>query len=151
MAEKKPNGKTVVSACLAGIDCRYDGKSTPDATVMRLVADGLAIPVCPEMLGGLSCPRPPCEIAGGRVMSASGEDVTEAFEKGALEALRQAAAAGCLTAILKARSPSCGSGMIYDGTFTGRLIPGDGLFAAALKKNGFEVFTEEDLAASRLV
>ncbi len=145
---KRGSEKIVVSACLAGVPCRYDGKASLIETVAKLVREGAAMAVCPEMLGGLACPRSPCEIVNGRVVDASGEDVTGAFEQGAREALRQAVAAGCVTAILKSRSPSCGSGMVYDGTFSGILVPGDGVFAALLKNNGMNVLSEEDFPAA---
>jgi uncharacterized protein YbbK (DUF523 family) len=135
----------IVSACLAGVHCRYDsGEKTCDP-VICLVAEGKAIPLCPEQLGGLTTPRQPCEAIGYRVISKDGTDVTEAFHNGAHEALKIASLVGAKTAILKSRSPSCGSGFIYDGTFTGKLVPGDGIFAALCKANGIEVTTEEDL------
>ncbi|WP_419780770.1 DUF523 domain-containing protein [Maridesulfovibrio sp.] len=132
----------IVSGCLAGLCCRYDGGDNADERVMQLVAEGKAIPVCPEQLGGLTTPRPPCEITDGKVMSNEGADVTESFIRGAEEALKLAKLAGSNKAILKARSPSCGIGKIYDGTFNGNLIDGDGLFAAMLRKEGFKLETE---------
>lgn len=135
----------IVSACLAGVHCRYDGGEKPNEQVIRLVAEGKAIPLCPEQLGGLTTPRSPCEAIGNKVISKNEIDVTEAFHHGAQEALKIARLVGAKTAILKARSPSCGSGFIYDGTFTGKLIPGDGVFAALCKLNGIEVKTEENL------
>lgn len=134
----------IVSACLADVHCRYDGASKPCEAVIRLVAEGKAIPVCPEQLGGLPTPRVSAEIAGKRVIRKDGMDVTEAFQNGAREALKIARMAGAKTAILKARSPSCGSGKIYDGSFTGRLVDGDGVFARACKQAGIEVRTEEE-------
>ncbi|MFW5501265.1 MULTISPECIES: DUF523 domain-containing protein [unclassified Maridesulfovibrio] len=132
----------IVSGCLAGLCCRYDGGDNADERVMKLVSEGKAIPVCPEQLGGLTTPRPPCEIVEGRVLSNQGEDVTEQFRRGAEEALKLAKLADSRKAILKARSPSCGIGKIYDGTFGGNLIDGDGLFADMLRKEGFELETE---------
>ncbi|WP_419784096.1 DUF523 domain-containing protein [Maridesulfovibrio sp.] len=132
----------IVSGCLAGLCCRYDGGDNADERVMQLVAEGKAIPVCPEQLGGLTTPRPPCEITDGKVMSNEGADVTESFIRGAEEALKLAKLAGSNKAILKARSPSCGIGKIYDGTFNENLIDGDGLFAAMLRKEGFKLETE---------
>lgn len=132
----------VVSACLAGFCCRYDGGQKPDARIVALVKNGSAIPVCPEQLGGLSTPRPPAEIdrATGNVVTADGKDVTFAFEKGAEETLRLCRLYGVTHAILKARSPSCGLGTVYDGTFSGTLADGDGKTAALLAANG--VFVE---------
>jgi uncharacterized protein YbbK (DUF523 family) len=114
---------------------------------MRLVAEGKAVPLCPEQLGGLLTPRLPAEIRGDRVIRNDGVDTTEAFSRGAQEALKLAKLVGAKAAILKARSPSCGSGKIYDGSFTGKLVDGDGVFAALCKKNGIEVRTEEEMLA----
>ena len=133
----------MVSACLAGLHCRYDGRSNHKPEVAELVASGLAVPVCPEELGGLPTPRDPSERIGDRVMSCEGRDVTAEFAAGAEAALYIAEEYGCSAAILKARSPSCGCGRIYDGTFSRTLVPGNGLFADLLLKKGFEVFTEE--------
>ncbi len=130
----------IVSKCLIGECCRYDGGSKPDAEIVRLVRAGKATAVCPEQLGGLSTPRPPSEIAAdGRVISKTGADVTKQFVRGANEALRIARAVGATRAILKARSPSCGCGEIYDGTFSGTLTQGDGITAALFKANGIDV------------
>ena len=134
----------LVSACLAGEPCRYNGQGFICPSVAALVAAGKALAVCPEVLGGLSTPRPPAEIIAGRVLTVVGEDVTAAYQAGAQLALKLARQADCRTAILKARSPSCGCGQIYDGSFSGRLIPGDGVFAALLKTAEIVVQTEED-------
>ncbi|MBU1249097.1 MAG: DUF523 domain-containing protein [Proteobacteria bacterium] len=133
----------LVSACLAGLATRYDGGATPFTPVLELIRQGRAIPVCPEQLGGRPTPRNPNEIKDGRVIDAYGEDLTEAFERGAREALKLAQLAGCTQAILKAKSPSCGSGRIYDGSFSGQMIDGDGVFAALLKKHGIHILSEE--------
>lgn len=138
--------RILVSACLAGRSCRYDGRSNAVAAVVRLVEEGRAIPVCPEVLGGLPVPRVPCEKRGERVIDRDGVDRTAAFRAGAGKALETALAAGVTRAILKAKSPSCGRGQIYDGTFTGRLVPGDGVFASMLLEHGVEVRTEKDVA-----
>jgi uncharacterized protein YbbK (DUF523 family) len=129
----------IVSACLAGIPCRYDGTAELDQEVIRLVEDHRAIPVCPEQLGGLSTPRPPCEIKNRKVFTIYGEEVTDEFRKGAEIALAIARENGCKKAILKARSPSCGSGWIYDGTFSGTLIRGNGMTAELFLSNGISV------------
>lgn len=134
----------IVSACLAGVKCAWNGDARPCQQVIDLVKRGEAIPVCPEQLGGLTTPRPPAEQKGGRVFTRDGEDVTTEFERGARAALRIAKLAGCKEAILKSKSPSCGSGKIYDGTFSGKLIDGDGVFAKLLKKD-MKVLTEEEL------
>ncbi len=135
----------IVSGCLAGLHCRYDGKDMSNESVMRLIAEGKAIPVCPEQLGGLSTPRPCCQIKENRVMTENGEDVTAQFCRGAEEALAVAKLAGSKKAILKSKSPSCGYGEIYDGNFSGTLISGNGIFAALCKQNGIEVITEEEI------
>lgn len=137
--------KYIVSACLAGLRCRYDGETRPCEKVVQLVSAGKAIPVCPEQLGGLPTPRVPAEKSGGRVVRQDGVDVTAEFVRGAEESLKLAQLIGATKAILKSRSPSCGCGLIYDGTFSGILIPGDGVTAALFKANGFDVKTEEDL------
>ena len=151
-APRETRPRYVVSGCLAGLSCRYDGGSNPCARVVRLVEEGLAVPVCPESLSGLPVPRPPCEQVRGagetddaRVVSRTGEDVTRAFTHGADRALAAALATGCREAILKARSPSCGVGQIYDGTFSHTLRPGDGLWAQRLRKAGFTLWTEDTL------
>ena len=146
----------VVSACLVGAHSRFDGTAAAHPTVVRLVREGRALPVCPEQLGGLPTPRPRAEIKGGdgeaaiqgkaRVLAEQGEDLTDRFIRGAQEAAELAALFGATKAILKSRSPSCGSGAVYDGSFTGRLVKGDGVLAALLRKKGIDVATEEGLS-----
>lgn len=133
----------IVSACLADCKCRYDGSSTPDATVMQLIREGRALPVCPEQLGGLATPRPPAERRVDAILGNDGTDCTQAFINGAEETVKLALLAGCTTAILKSRSPSCGFGMIYDGTFSGRLINGNGIAAEKLAAAGLTVYTDD--------
>ena len=135
----------LVSACLAGIKCKWDGESNSDQKVIDLVKQGKAIPVCPEQLGGLSTPRAPAEIKGDKVITISSNDVTKEFQNGAQETLKIALLTGCKKAILKSRSPSCGSKRIYDGTFTKTLIKGDGITTRLLKQNHIDVLTEEDI------
>ncbi|MBO4313558.1 MAG: DUF523 domain-containing protein [Desulfovibrio sp.] len=135
----------VVSACLAGLACRYDGGSNACGAVVALVRAGLAVPACPATLGELPVPREPCEQRDGRVVSRDGIDRTEAFLRGSRKALDVALAHGCRAAILKSRSPSCGCGRIYDGTFTRTLIPGMGTWARLLREAGLELYTEENL------
>ena len=132
----------IVSACLAGFPCRYDGKKAINTAVQQLVKEGKAIPVCPEQLGGLPTPRSPAEMKAGKVINSDGNDVTEAFEKGAAVVLEIAKQYGCTGALLKARSPSCGKGRIYDGSFSGILIEGNGKTADLLMRNGITVTTE---------
>ncbi len=134
----------LLSACLAGCRCRYDGKDNKVDKIAAWHQAGLALAVCPEVLGGLSTPRTPCEICGKRVLDKTGADKTDAFFNGALRALGMAEEVACRIAVLKARSPSCGIGAVYDGTFSHTLIPGDGLFAGMLKQKGFAVCTEEN-------
>ena len=137
----------LISACLAGRACRYDGTACPVPELQRLAEAGLAIAVCPEELGGLSTPRPPAEISRGRVIDRNGRDVTAQFEQGAEAALNLAGAHNIRRAILKERSPSCGCGLIYDGTFSRRLTAGDGVTAAKLSQAGVIVRGESDYAA----
>ncbi|MDO4564581.1 MAG: DUF523 domain-containing protein [Clostridia bacterium] len=131
----------VVSACLAGIHCRYDHGTKADETVMRLVREGKAIPVCPEMLGGMTTPRPPSERTadGSAVVNCEGRDVTAEFMRGAEETLHICRMYGVNHAILKARSPSCGKGLIYNGNFDGGLREGNGVTAELLMNNGISV------------
>ena len=137
--------KILVSACLLGVKCRYDGKGKTYGVLSALPESIRLIPVCPEQLGGLPTPRPPAERRDGRVFTAAGEDVTAKFCRGAAEARRLAVLFGCKTALLKERSPSCGHGEIYDGSFTGTLRAGDGLTAEALKGDGIAVCGEHEI------
>lgn len=134
----------VASACLCGLNCRYDGKTKPKESIVKLFNAGKVLPLCPENLGGLQAPRAPCEWQNGRAMDRNGRNLTENFERGSEIAMQKALASGCRKAILKSRSPSCGVGHIYDGTFTGTLRSGNGLWAEKLLKAGFEIFTEDD-------
>lgn len=140
--------RILISACLLGLKCRYDGggKTLPPLTELLGRADLSFVPVCPEQLGGLPTPRPPAERVGERVRTRDGGDVTEQYARGAAQAEELARLTGCRCALLKARSPSCGSGVIYDGTFTGRRVPGDGVTAARLKSADIPVFDEEHWA-----
>lgn len=144
----------LVSACLCGINCRYSGDSNIDERVMELLRNGEALPVCPEQLGGLQTPRKPCEIICGtgkevllgkaKVIDKDGNDRTLEFVKGANEVLKIARMTGSKKAILKAKSPSCGCGRIYDGTFSGNKIAGNGVTSQLLLENGIDVITEEE-------
>lgn len=133
------------SACLLGIRCRYDAKSTPNRKVVELSKKKLLIPVCPEQLGGLPTPRDPSERRGKKVITSSGKDVTKNFKLGAGQVLKIAKLLGIREAIFKQRSAACGCGKIYDGTFSGRVIRGDGITTALLKKNGIKVISKQDL------
>ena len=133
------------SACLLGEKCRYDGGSKPNEKIIALSKKEKLIPVCPEQLGGLPTPREPAEQRAEKVFTISGKNVTLQFENGAKQVLKIAKQLGIKEAILKQRSPSCGAGQIYDGTFSGKIIRGDGVTTALLKKNGIKVSSEEDL------
>ena len=135
----------LISACLLGCACRYDGKSKPHPLAVELARRGLAVPVCPEQLGGLPTPRKPSERRSGRVVMADGRDVTAEYRRGAEETLHLARLYGCTAAVLKERSPSCGKGQIYDGTFTGTLTAGDGVTAELLTAGGIKVYGESEL------
>ena len=136
----------LVSACLLGVNCKYSGGNNLCSGLDALRDRFILIPVCPEQLGGLPTPRPPAECQGQRVISQQGTDVTEQYRRGAEETLKIGWALGCRMAILKSRSPSCGNGTIYDGSFTGTKIAGDGITAKLLKQKGFQVFSEEALS-----
>lgn len=135
----------ICSACLLGIKCRYDSKGKRNKKVINLSRKEILIPVCPEQVGGLSTPREPAEKRGKKVFTKSGKDVSENFEKGAKEVLGIVKLYGVKEAVLKQKSPSCGYGKIYDGTFSGKIIRGNGVTAALLKNNGIKIITEEDL------
>ena len=156
----------VISACLLGVACNHEGRGSPRTVVDELAREYRLVPVCPEVLGGLPTPRAAAEIQGGdgadvmaepasggsdaaRVVNIDGEDVTAAYLRGAEAAVAVAKAVGATRAVLKARSPSCGSAAVYDGTFSRRLVPGRGVTAAALAAAGLAVDSEEDAAAAR--
>lgn len=136
----------VVSACLLGENCKYDGGNNFNTAVVKSVENKEVLAICPEMAGGLDCPRTPVEIKGGRAVSKEGKDLTKEFMLGAEKCFAQIHETGGIVekAILKAKSPSCGSGEIYDGTFSGKLVPGYGYFAKMLKEAGIPVFSEKD-------
>lgn len=141
---KKP---LLISACLLGLACRYDGESKPiDASLLDALTERWQlVPVCPEQLGGLPTPRPSAERQGARVVSAAGADVTEQYRRGAEQTCKLCRRFGCETALLKARSPSCGSGQVYDGSFSGTLADGDGVTTEALKALGVRVYGESEI------
>ena len=143
--------KILISACLIGVNCRYDGGNSRDKDAIKHHQHDELVPVCPEEAGGLPTPRPAVEIVGGdgndvldgkaRVLTAEGVDKTEEFLKGAQIALELAQSEGATSVLLKSRSPSCGCGEIYDGTFSKTLVSGDGVTTALLKRHGIEVIT----------
>lgn len=135
----------IVSACLIGVNCAYNGNNKYCEKVVKIIGlEGMVL-ICPEQLGGLPTPRNPAEQKGERVFTRQGNDVTKYFEKGAQEILKLAQRYGCKEAILKSRSPSCGSNFVYDGTFSHILIKGDGVLARLLKQNDIKVLTEEEI------
>ena len=136
--------KILISACLLGACCRYDGASKAHPLAALLAERHTLVPVCPEQLGGLPTPRPPAERRGGRVVTQSG-DVTEQYRRGAAETVRLAKLLQCDGAVLKEKSPSCGHGAVYDGTFTRTLVPGDGVTAEALLSASIPVYGESEL------
>lgn len=142
-----PRPRLLVSACLLGDPCNYRGAASPRRAVADLGERFDLVPVCPEVAGGLPVPRPAAEIGpDGRVRTLDGHDVTAAFVTGAEAAVDLARATGASGAVLKARSPSCGCVEVYDGTFTGTLVPGEGFTAAALRRAGLPVVSEDDVA-----
>ena len=138
----------LISACLLGTNCKYNGgnNALPPEKLTALEERFRLVPVCPEQAGGLPTPRLPSERRGEQVVNKAGEDVTEPFRRGAESALETARREGCRLALLKERSPSCGSGVIYDGSFTATVIPGDGVTAEMLKKSGITVCSETEFA-----
>ena len=142
--EKEP---MLISACFLGLDCKYSGGNNAlgDKIIAKLMEKYRLVPVCPESYGGLPSPRLPSERVGERVLAKDGADVTEQYKKGAAAALRLAKLFGCKIALMKERSPSCGHDSIYDGSFTGRVVPGDGVAAELLKQTGVTVCGESDV------
>jgi len=139
--------KILVSACLLGCATRYDGQSKPCQKVLDLAKDNILIPVCPEQMGGLPTPRIPSERQPGKdiILMKDGTDVTTNYKRGVDITLSIAKLNNVDYCILKSGSPSCGNGLIYDGSFSGNKIPGDGITTETLKKEGFKVISEEDL------
>lgn len=134
--------KILVSACLLGENCKYNGGNNENKEILELAKEHTLIPICPECFAGLPIPRVPSEIKNGRVYSKNGEDLTDEFNDGAEKALYIAEESGCQIAILKERSPSCGFGKIYDGSFTGNIINGNGITAQLLYEHGITILGE---------
>jgi uncharacterized protein YbbK (DUF523 family) len=143
--------KILVSACLVGEQVRYDAsaKTCENPVFIKWKAEGRLVPVCPELLGGMPCPRPPAELRGDRVIAKTETDVTTEYTLGALKAVRIAREYRVVCCILKEDSPSCGSSTVYDGSFSGRKIPGVGLAARALHEADFAVFNEHEIEKAR--
>ena len=135
----------LVSNCLLGCACRYKGDDCKNERILALAENHTLLGVCPEQMGGLPTPRNPSEIVGDKVVSNAGCDVTAEYRKGAEAALYLAKLNHVDFAVLKAKSPSCGKGLIYDGTFTGNKIPGNGVTVSLLLENGIPVYTEDEL------
>ena len=139
--------KLLISACLLGVNCKYSGGNNSHPLAERLKERFELVPICPEQLGGLPTPRAPSERMGDRVVTRDGGDVTEQFRLGAARALEIARKNGVTRALLKERSPSCGYGTIYDGTFTGAVVPGSGAAAELLSRRGIKICGESGLEA----
>lgn len=137
--------KILVSACLLGVQCRYDGTGALTEGIKKLMEEHTLIPVCPEIMGGLATPRDPAERSGDKVVTKNGADVTENYQKGAMETLKLAKLYQCSCAVLKERSPSCGCGRIYDGSFGRKLVDGNGMTAELLLENGIQVKGESQI------
>lgn len=137
--------KIMVSACLLGENCKYSGGNNRNQAVLNYIEGHEVIPVCPEVMGGLPTPRIPSEIKEGIVVNKEGVICDEEFRRGAAIGLKLAKENEIDLAILKSRSPSCGIGQIYDGTFSGNLISGHGIFASLMKENGYRLYTEEEI------
>ncbi|MCF0246886.1 MAG: DUF523 domain-containing protein [Ileibacterium sp.] len=135
-----------VSSCLLGNNCKYNGGNNRDEAVCSLAKDHTLVGVCPEMLGGLPCPRTPCELVNGKVISKTGQDCTEAYQNGAQKALEILKKEGAELVVLQPRSPSCGLKKVYDGTFSGQLRDGQGVFAKLLKENSIPAVEADSLS-----
>ncbi|MBU5491234.1 DUF523 domain-containing protein [Butyricicoccus intestinisimiae] len=134
----------LVSACLLGENCKYNGGNNCSPAILDFLKDKQVIPICPEILAGMPAPRPPVEVNGSRVLRKNGEDVTDAYCSGVCKAMQIAAQQPIDLVILKSRSPTCGVGQRYDGTFTGTLVNQSGLFAEALQRAGYSVKSSDD-------
>lgn len=137
--------KYLVSACLMGDNCKYNGLNNYNEDVVAFLSNKEYVKVCPECLGGLDIPRVPSEIKNSKVINKDNIDVTKEYQKGALKALEIAKHNNCNCAIFKSKSPSCGCGKIYDGTFSKKLISGNGITTSLLKKNNIKVYTEDEI------
>ena len=139
----------LISACLLGENCRYDGNSSKSSELVELIHNYKLIPVCPEVVGGLPTPRPPAEIKGDQVFRENGEDVTSQFIKGAEFCRDKGISEKATLAILKSRSPASGVGQIYDGSFTKTLVEGNGIFTQTLKADGIACISDEEYLSNK--
>ena len=137
--------KILVSACLLGENCKYNGGNNYNGAVAEFVRDKEVLPICPEMLAGMGCPRTPIEIVDGVLMDRDGRNVDAAMRAAVEMAMKQISSEKIQCAVLQSRSPTCGVNQVYDGSFTGKLIPGTGIFAQALKDAGYRVIDAEDV------
>ena len=137
--------KILVSACLLGENCKYNGGNNYNGAVAEFVRDKEVLPICPEMLAGMGCPRTPIEIVDGVLMDRDGRNVDAAMRAAVEMAMKQIPSEEIQCAVLQSRSPTCGVNQVYDGSFTGKLIPGTGIFAQALKDAGYRVIDAEDV------
>lgn len=136
--------KVVVSACLLGKNCKYNGGNNYNSAVAEFVRDKEVLPVCPELMAGMGCPRTPIEIVDGVLMDRDGKNVDVAMREAVATAMKQISSKEILCAVLQSRSPTCGVNQVYDGSFSRKLIPGAGIFAQALKEAGYRVIDAED-------
>ena len=139
------SGKILVSACLLGENCKYNGGNNDNPAVAEYVQGREVLPICPEMMAGMGCPRTPIEIVNGVLMDRDGNNVDDAMREAVAQAMERVRKETILCAILQSRSPTCGVNQIYDGSFSGKLIPGSGVFAQALREAGYLVMDAEDV------
>lgn len=137
--------KVVVSACLLGENCKYNGGNNYNSAVVEFVQDKEVLPICPELMAGMGCPRTPIEIVDGVLMDRDGKNVDAAMREAVAAAMKQISSKEILCAVLQSRSPTCGVNQVYDGSFSGKLIPGAGIFTQALKNAGYRVIDAEDI------
>ena len=139
--------KILVSACLLGENCKYNGGNNYSSAIAEFVKDKEVLPICPEMMAGMGCPRTPIEIVEGVLMDRNGNNVDAAMREAVAKAIKLIRKEDIQCAVLQSRSPTCGVNQIYDGSFSGKLVPGSGIFARALKEAGYLVIDAEDISA----
>ena len=137
--------KILVSACLLGENCKYNGGNNYSSAVAEFVRGKAVLPICPELMAGMGCPRTPIEIVDGGLMERDGKNVDTAMREAVETAMKQLSSEEIQCAVLQSRSPTCGVNQVYDGSFSGKLIPGTGIFAQALKEAGYRVIDTEDV------
>ena len=139
--------KILISACLLGENCKYNGGNNYNPAVAEFVKKQDVLPICPEMMAGMGCPRTPIEIVDGVLMDRNGNNVDAAMREAVVQAMEMIRKENIQCAVLQSRSPTCGVNQIYDGSFSGKLIPGSGVLAQALKDEGYRVIDAEDIKA----